>query len=63
MEDELYSILTDCGVGGDQQDKIVPRILSLLGENEIVVLVEWLRDNYSIDIPDRVIDEYKRYNG
>jgi hypothetical protein len=27
----------------------------------LAVLVEWLRDNYSIDIPDRVIDEYKRY--
>jgi hypothetical protein len=28
---------------------------------QLAVLVEWLRDNYSIDIPDRVIDEYKRY--
>ena len=30
---------------------------------QLAVLADWLRDNYSIDIPDRVIDDYKRYNG
>jgi hypothetical protein len=30
---------------------------------QLAVLVEWLKDHYSIDIPDRVIEEYKRYNG
>ena len=29
---------------------------------QLSVLADWLRDNYSIDIPDRVIDEYNRYN-
>ncbi len=29
---------------------------------QLAVLAEWLKDHYSIDIPDRVIDEYKRYN-
>ena len=36
----------------------------VVGQSEqLPLLVEWLRDNYSIDIPDRVVDEYKRYNG
>ena len=40
------------------------RLFNVVGQSELLaVLVEWLRDNYSIDIPDRVVDEYKRYNG
>jgi erythromycin esterase-like protein len=30
---------------------------------QLAVLAEWLKDHYSIEIPDRVIEEYNRYNG
>jgi len=40
------------------------RIHDVVGRSEqLAVWAEWLKDHYSIDIPDRVIDEYKRYNG
>lgn len=38
-------------------------LMCVVRSEQLAILVEWLRDNYSIDIPDRVIDEYKRYNG
>jgi hypothetical protein len=33
------------------------------GSEQLAVWAEWLKYHYSIEIPDRVIDEYKRYNG
>jgi hypothetical protein len=40
------------------------RMHDVVGRSEqLAVWAEWLKDHYSIDIPDRVIDEYKRYNG
>jgi hypothetical protein len=36
----------------------------VVGRSEqLAVLAEWLKDHYSIEIPDRVIEEYNRYNG
>lgn len=61
---------TDDVVQGMDEDCFVETVNEALRQygvmqrsEQLAVLAEWLKDNYAIEIPDRVIDEYKRYNG
>ena len=65
-EEELTDILRKVEWGQLDSAVAFDRILLLFnvaGQNEQSNVFEWLKDNYSIVVPDRVIDEYKQYNG
>jgi hypothetical protein len=67
MIHEILKILDTADLQELEKQRITTDLLRLFNgvvrSEQLAVLVEWLRDNYSIDIPDMVIDEYKRYNG
>lgn len=67
MIHEIFKILDTTDLQELEKQRITTDLLRLFNvvvrSEQLAVLAEWLRDNYSIDIPDRVIDEYKRYNG
>jgi hypothetical protein len=67
MIHEILKILDTTDLQELDKQRITTDLLRLFNgvvrSEQLAVLVEWLRDNYSIDIPDMVIDEYKRYNG
>ena len=40
------------------------RLFNVVGRSEqLAAWAEWLKDYYGIEIPEMVIEEYKRYNG
>lgn len=67
MIHDILKILDTTNLAELEKQRITTDLLRLFNvgvrSEQLAVLVEWLRDNYSIDIPDRVVDEYKRYNG
>ena len=67
MIHEILKILDTTDLQELDKQRVTTDLLRLFNvvvrSEQLAVLVEWLKDNYSINIPDRVIDEYKRYNG
>jgi len=65
MKTNILSIAHQLKVGEINADEAKAKLLilfSVVEQNEqLDVFTEWLKDHYAIVIPDRVINEYKRY--
>jgi len=66
MKTNILSIAHQLKVGEINVDEAKAKLLilfSVVAQNEqLDVFTEWLKDHYTIIIPDRVINEYKRHN-